>query len=185
MPIRVWHTNTWSNFPLAFCSKHATLRRQWEKVTSRFFEAKSIAKEPGAAQQALEQIRLLYAVEQALRVQPELSEAEFVQQLKIQAQPILEQFYQWLQEQSSQVPPKTALGKAVTYALAEWPKLIRYLDSQELTPDNNACEQAIRPFVVGRKNWLFAQTSSEAYASAALTASSRRRKPTVWSRICT
>jgi transposase len=140
----------------------------WAHARRKFFEAKSIAKKPGAAQQALEQIRSLYAVEQALRAQPELSGAGFVEQRKTQAQPILQEFYHWLQAQHSQVPPKTALGKAVVYALAEWPKLIRYLDSPDLTPDNNACEQAIRPFVVGRKNWLFAQTPSGAYASAAL-----------------
>jgi transposase len=140
----------------------------WAHARRKFFEAKSLAKKPGAAQQALEQIRSLYAVEQTLRVQPELSGADFVEQRKTQAQPILEEFYRWLQEQCSQVPPKTALGKAVVYTLAEWPKLIRYLESPDLTPDNNACEQAIRPFVVGRKNWLFAQCPSGAYASAAL-----------------
>ena len=43
----------------------------------------------------------------------------------------------------------TALGKAIAFALGQWPKLIRYLDHSQLTPDNNSCEQAIRPFVNG------------------------------------
>ena len=50
--------------------------------------------------------------------------------------------------------PGSALGKAIAFALGQWPKLIRYLDHPQLTPDNNSCEQAIRPFVIGRKNWL-------------------------------
>ena len=49
----------------------------------------------------------------------------------------------------------TALGKAIAFALGQWPKLIRYLDHSQLTPDNNSCEQASRPFVIGRRNWLF------------------------------
>jgi transposase len=140
----------------------------WAHARRKFFEAKSIAKKEGAAEQALALIRSLYAVEQTLRAEPGLTREGFVERRKTHVQPILERFQDWLQTQCSQVPPKTTLGKAVAYSLAEWPKLIRYLDSPDLTPDNNACEQAIRPFVVGRKNWLFAQCPSGAYASAAL-----------------
>ena len=60
------------------------------------------------------------------------------------------------------------MGKAVGYALTQWPKLIRYLDHPALTPDTNACENAIRPFVVGRKNWLFSGSPRGAAASATL-----------------
>ena len=68
-----------------------------------------------------------------------------------QVQPVLDTFHGWLQAKRDQVLPGSALGKAVAFALSEWPKLIRYLDHPYLTPDNNACEQAIRPFVVGPK----------------------------------
>ena len=54
------------------------------------------------------------------------------------------------------------------YALAQWPKLIRYLDHPALTPDTNAVENAIRPFVLGRKNWLFSGSPRGAAASARL-----------------
>ena len=64
--------------------------------------------------------------------------------------------------------PKSLLGIAVNYTLKQWPRLIRYLDHGEVTPDNNAAENAVRPFVIGRKNWLFAGTPAGATASAGL-----------------
>ncbi len=56
----------------------------------------------------------------------------------------------------------------MSYTLKEWPKLIRYLDSLYLTPDTNYIENAIRPFVIGRKNWLFSGSPVGAHASATL-----------------
>ena len=67
-----------------------------------------------------------------------------------------------------QTPPKGLLGKAVAYTLGQWDRLIRYIDSGILTPDNNLAENAIRPFVVGRKNWLFSGSPRGATASATL-----------------
>ncbi len=67
-----------------------------------------------------------------------------------------------------QVPPSALLGKAVNYALKEWEKLQRYLDNPYLTPDTNMIENAIRPFVIGRKNWLFSGSPRGAHASATL-----------------
>jgi hypothetical protein len=58
------------------------------------------------------------------------------------------------------------LGKAIKYTSEQWDKLERYLDSPFLRPDNNACEQAIKPFVVGRKAWLFSGSPVGAAASA-------------------
>ena len=52
--------------------------------------------------------------------------------------------------------PETLLGKAIGYTLAQWPKLLRYLEHPAMTPDTNACENAIRPFVVGRNYAQFA-----------------------------
>jgi len=66
------------------------------------------------------------------------------------------------------VPPKSLLGKAVTYARKQWPQLMRYIDSGETAIDNNTAERAIKPFVVGRKNWLFANTPAGARARANL-----------------
>jgi transposase len=93
---------------------------------------------------------------------------EFAAARRRLVEPILVDFRAWLERRASQVPPETLLGKAVGYALTQWPKLIRYLDHPALTPDTNACENAIRPFVVGRKNWLFSGSPRGAAASATL-----------------
>jgi hypothetical protein len=82
--------------------------------------------------------------------------------------PILNEFKQWLDARVEQVPPKSLLGKAIHYTLNEWPKLIRYTQSGLVSPDNNLIENAIRPFVLGRKNWLFSDTPEGAKASAAI-----------------
>jgi len=65
-------------------------------------------------------------------------------------------------------PPTLAFGKAVSYALSQWEKIIHYLDHELLTPDTNTIENAIRPFVIGRKNWLFSNTPLGAHASASV-----------------
>ena len=63
---------------------------------------------------------------------------------------------------------KVALGKALHYTASQWAKLTRYVQDGRWPIDNNTCENAIRPFVVGRKGWLFADTPAGAQASANL-----------------
>ncbi len=104
----------------------------------------------------------------ALLEDEKLSEQEFVRQRKETVLPILIKFKKWLDGKKLTVTPKSKLGGAIGYALGQWPKLTDYLDSPYTTPDNNFCENAIRPFVVGRKNWLFSDTPLGAYASATL-----------------
>ncbi|MFT6753445.1 MAG: transposase [Candidatus Azotimanducaceae bacterium] len=65
-----------------------------------------------------------------------------------------------------QVPPKSAIGKVLVCLGNEWPRLIHYVGDGRLPIDNNPCENAIRPFVIGRKNWLLAQSQAGAEASA-------------------
>jgi transposase len=67
-----------------------------------------------------------------------------------------------------QVPQKSAVGKAIAYSLGQWSKLERYIKNGNLQIDNNRAERAIKPFVIGRKNWLFANTANGAQASAML-----------------
>ncbi|MDH3282531.1 MAG: IS66 family transposase [Gammaproteobacteria bacterium] len=85
-----------------------------------------------------------------------------------QAKPILTEMRKWLDETLGQVPPETLTGKALTYLDNQWPKLIRYLDDGRLCIDNNLVENAIRPFVIGRKAFLFCDTVSGANASTNL-----------------
>ncbi len=75
---------------------------------------------------------------------------------------------EWLDRSIGQVPPQTLTGKALCYLDKQWPRLIRYLDDGRIEIDNNLCENAIRPFVIGRKAWLFSDTPKGADASARL-----------------
>ena len=138
----------------------------WAHVRRKFFEAQKSSKKAGSAEVALSAIGKLYRAEaeRALHTRPE----EFLVMRRRIVEPILADLGAWLQQRASQVPPETLLGKAVGYALGQWPKLIRYLDHPAMTPDTNAVENAIRPFVLGRKNWLFSGSPRGAAASARL-----------------
>ena len=97
-----------------------------------------------------------------------LSAEEISIKRKSETKPLLEEFHRWLLLKLDQTPPKGLLGKAVFYTLAQWPRLMVFLDHGFMTPDNNLAENAIRPFVVGRKNWLFSKTPKGAKATAVL-----------------
>lgn len=133
----------------------------------KFHEAAKAAKKPASAQEAINKIKKLYAIEEDLRSK-ELSPEQFISERKALAEPVLAKFREWLEKRSEQVPPSLLLGKAIGYTLNEWPKLVRYLESPYLRPDNNVAEQAIRPFVVGRKNWLFSGSPKGAESSCAM-----------------
>ena len=148
---------------LVGCFVHA--RRNFVKVIDA--RGKGAKTKTGSAEVALGYIRKLYAIEQAARA-GELSPSDIQRFRMERAQPVLEEFRAWMETRKNQTPPQGLLGKAINYALSRWPKLIRYLENGHITPDNNAAENAIRPFVVGRKNWLFAGSPSGADAAATL-----------------
>jgi transposase len=121
----------------------------------------------GKAGEALQTIRNLYAIEKKARnmeLAPELIYEERQQKSK----PILDKFKLWLEELAPTVPGKSLLGKALNYTLGQWPRLIKYLGDGIIKMDNNLPENAIRPFVVGRKNWLFFEQPGGAEAGATL-----------------
>lgn len=119
----------------------------------------------GKAHQGLVLIQKLYRVERQAR---QLTADERYARRQQQAQPILGKMRAWLDKALPQVPPTSATGKALNYLHNEWDKLIRYLDDGRLEIDNNATENAIRPFVLGRKNWLFSASVKGVKASANL-----------------
>ncbi|MCX6359188.1 MAG: transposase, partial [Armatimonadetes bacterium] len=75
---------------------------------------------------------------------------------------------QWLDQTARQASPKLLLGSALTYCLNQWPNLCRFLEDGRLEIDNNRSERSIKPFVIGRKNWLFANTPKGATTSAVI-----------------
>ena len=82
------------------------------------------------------------------------------------SKPIVDKFHAYLLSQSSKTAPKSAAGKAMAYCLNQWSKLIAFLSDGNLEIDNNRAERSIKPFVLGRKNWLFANTPAGATSSA-------------------
>lgn len=137
----------------------------WAHARRKFVEAQKVQPKGkvGRADQALSLIRSLYAVEkQGKHVSPE----ERLTLRETQSRPIIDKLEAWLRKSLNQVPPKTAIGKALLYLNRQWPKLTVFLTDGRIPLDNNPAENAIRPFVIGRKNWLFSQTPKGAHASA-------------------
>ena len=143
----------------------ATLVGCWAHARRKFMEAKTAQPKgkSGKADMALSMIQKLYRLETSLK--DKAAQEKHLRRQK-EAKPLLEKFEQWLINQN--IPPKSALGKATGYCKNQWPKLIRYIESGELNIDNNRAERAVKPFVIGRKNWLFSNTANGAKASAML-----------------
>ena len=115
----------------------------------------------------LEIIQQMYFIERCLRrAKVDVATSAEVRS-KVSKQHIAE-FHTLLVEQQAHVLTKGLLGKAIGYALNLWPRLTIFADSGDLPIDNNITENAIRPFALGRKNWLFSQTPRGAFASSAL-----------------
>ncbi|MBU8913565.1 MAG: transposase, partial [Spirochaetales bacterium] len=121
----------------------------WAHARRKFFEAAKASKKTGAAHEGMKKIKELYRVEQELRGEDPEEEA-FLKTRREKVEPILTAMKGWLAKKSLTVVPGSLLGKAVGYTLKQWDPLVRYLDHAGLTPDNNAAENAIRPFVLGR-----------------------------------
>ena len=141
------------------CMAHA--RRKFSEAV----KAQGKKKRNGKAQRGLALIQKLYRIEKQARMLNSEARHEHRQR---HARPLLENLRSWLDDVLAQVPPTSATGKALNYLHNEWPKLIRYLDDGRLEIDNNLAENAIRPFVVGRKNWLFSASVKGVKASANL-----------------
>lgn len=115
----------------------------------------------------LTRIGRLFAVEAQAQAAAMTPEAR--QRLRdAHSRPLLAEIEDLLLRQLHTVLPQSLFGKALHYLHGQWPKLIRYLDNGAWPISNNACENAIRPFVVGRRNWLFCDTVGGANASANL-----------------
>jgi transposase len=143
------------------CMAHA--RRKFSEAV----KGQGKNKRQGKAQQGLAWIQKLYRIEKQARTQ-QMSPPERKAHRQQHAAPLLDKLRTWLDDSLPTVPPGTLTGKALTYLRNEWPKLIRYLEDGRLEIDNNLAENAIRPFVIGRKNWMFSDSVRGVKASANL-----------------
>ncbi len=140
-------------------------RRKFDEAVKAQTKAKT--GRGGLAREGLKHIAGIYAVEKQARERKLGPEARLALRRKT-ARPHWEALESWLEASLKQVPPSTLTGKALVYLQHNWKRLIRVLEDGRLELDNNLCENAIHPFVLGRKNWLFADTARGAEASARL-----------------
>lgn len=159
----------------------------WAHVRRKFVEAQRAQPKSkntkigtvGKADMALNYIGKLYGIERRCHGDDLAARHQIRQQESV---PLLQQLRAWLDKMLSTVLPSGKLGEALLYLHKCWHKLIRYTERGDLPIDNNRAENAIRPFVVGRKNWLFSDTPQGANASAIIygvieTAKANRLEP--------
>ena len=107
----------------------------------------------------------LFKLEEAFA---ELTPEERYEKRLEQEKPVLDALLSWANEMQVKTAPKSAMGRAIHYLLEQWPYLTRYLEDGRLELSNNRAERSIKPFVMGRKNWLFANTPGGAQASSVI-----------------
>jgi len=158
----------------------------WAHVRRKFVEAVKVQPKGahGHADQAVALIGKLYAIEREHK--DATIEVRYAARQE-KSVPVLNELHDWMEKLLPKVPPKSALGAALSYMRDYWGKLARYPERGDLPIDNNRCENAIRPFVIGRKAWLFSDTPAGASASAIIyslveTAKANGVEPYTWLR---
>ena len=158
----------------------------WAHVRRRFVEAVKVQPKGkrGLADEAVALIGKLYGVERDYKDAGD--EARLLAR-QLHSVPALAALRAWLDKTLPGVTPKSALGTALSYLRDYWPRLTRYTERGDLPIDNNRAENAIRPFVIGRKAWLFSDTVAGANASAVIysvleTAKANGVEPYTWLR---
>jgi transposase len=148
---------------------NVTLVGCWAHARRKFHEALKACPEsvktPVATQEGYTFCNRLFAIEREIKG---LSIDERYAIRQERSRPIVEDFLRWLKKERQSATPKGPLGQAIVYCLNQWDKLIVFLQDGRLELDNNRSERSIKPFVIGRKNWLFANTPRGAQASATI-----------------
>ena len=142
------------------CLVHA--RRKFDEALNSY-PKKGAERARTLTNKALNYFKDIYKIERKIR---DLSIDKRLDSRLEKSKPLLDEFFAWLNEQSVKVLSQSKLGKAISYTLNQWPYLINYLLDGRLEPDNNRTERSIKPFVVGRKGWLFSNTPKGATASS-------------------
>ena len=147
------------------CFAHA--RRKFDEALKGMLgaERKATSRKESVALQGLGFLQKLYAIERSAK---DATPEERTRLRDECSRPVIDALRRWLDDALPRVAPQTLTGKALGYLDHQWPKLVRVFDDGRIPLDTNLVENAIRPFVVGRKNWLFADTVRGAHASANL-----------------
>jgi len=147
---------------LVGCMAHA--RRKFDEALNALPKP-SRKNKLGRVQTALRKFTRLYALEKQFK---NLTREQRYLLRQEKSKPLLDDLKHWCDEQVNKTAKDSALGKAIRYTINQWDHLSRYIDDGNCQIDNNAAERHIKPFVIGRKNWLFNQTPRGAKASAVL-----------------
>ena len=140
------------------CMAHA--RRKFDEALKSLPKGKV---KSSSAYQGLAYCDLLFAIEKGLAEKNATTEERYKERLE-QAKPVLDAMFAWAN--SRNIAPKSAQGKALHYLKEQWPYLTNYLKDGRLELSNNRAERSIKPFVIDRKNFLFANTPKGATGSA-------------------
>ena len=122
----------------------------WAHARRKFVEAEKTS--PREAHEAVARIRQLYAIEHEAKELDASTRAELRQR---KSAPRLAALKEWLDQLAVTALPKSPLGEAVTYARNQWAALTVYATDGDLAIDYNIAERAVKPYAIGRKNWLF------------------------------
>jgi transposase len=164
-------TDGYAGYNAACLINHITQLGCWDHARRKFKEAQDVQPKPkkgkphkaSKADHILGLINTLYMIERQIK---ELSAAEKFQQRCKRSLPVLKKLKAYLEDNQHKVPKDGLTGKAMTYLSNQWGKLMVYCSNGELNISNILAENAIRPFVIGRKAWLFSDTPKGAQASA-------------------
>ena len=155
--------DAYSGYDRLFLPGGATEVGCWFHARRGFIKAE--ATDPELAKQAIDRIRLLFAIEE---VASGLTAEDRSRLRQEKAAPILEELGAWLDLVETQILPKSPMGQAITYVKNQWTALTVYLKDGRLEMTNNAAERAVKPFAIGRKNWLFFQREGGGKTAATL-----------------
>ena len=139
----------------------------WAHARRYFVDVAKSTKKSGLAHQVIALIAKMYHLEATLKEENASPVIVFAARIQ-KAKAIVFELKALLDEACSKVLPKSPLGKAVFYTLNHWEALKTYLYDGRLDIDNNLSERAIKPFVIGRKNWLFSGNEIGAHAGGVL-----------------
>lgn len=124
----------------------------WAHARRKFAEVVKIAKTAGKAHEIVKLISKLYEIEQRAKMQ----QLDYIARQALrqaEAKPILAKIKNSIEQANPAT--KSAIGQAITYMRNQWEYLIKYIDYGQAEIDNNWCENQIRPFAIGKKNWMF------------------------------
>jgi transposase len=162
-------TDGYSGYNAVCAANKITSVGCWDHARRKFKDAQSAqpkkkkGNKPTKADIALSMINKLYLIEREIKERT--IEKKYLARQE-QSLPLLKKLDTWLENNYHKVPKDSLTGKAMTYAINQWDKLNVYCKDGRLNISNVLAENAIRPFVVGRKAWLFSDTPKGAYASS-------------------